>query len=81
MTYAHPYLEEHAAEQRRKEAVHQAAMERLCREAGIDTRGWVARQVCAAVCGLGRAMIAVGRRLEKAGLPAATASARQQQAV
>lgn len=81
MSYAHPYWEEYAAEQRRKEAVHQAAMARLCREAGIDTRGWAARQVCAALCGLGRVMIAVGHRLERFDLPATTTSTRQQQAV
>lgn len=37
---------------------------RLC-EAGLRQRGWLARQVCRAVCAVGRGLVATGQRLEQ----------------
>jgi 3'-phosphoadenosine 5'-phosphosulfate sulfotransferase (PAPS reductase)/FAD synthetase len=67
MTYVNPYLEEKAAEYRRQDYRHQAAVERMCCDAGIDQRGPIARLLCRVLCQTGRLLMTGGRRLEEMG--------------
>ena len=58
----------------RKEQFEEAAQSRMLHQAGVDTRGWTAVQMCRAICGIGRLLISLGRRLEHFGEPVAVHS-------
>jgi hypothetical protein len=65
MTYVNPYLEEKAAEYRRQDYRHQAALEQMCCDAGIDQRGPLTRLLCRLLCQAGRLLVMGGRQLER----------------
>lgn len=67
MSYVNPYLEEKAAEYRRRDFRQQSAMEQLCCDAGIDRRGPIGRLLCRALCHAGRLLVTSGHQLERMG--------------
>jgi len=71
MLYINDYLAKKIAAMRVEEARRRLEVRCLLREAGIDRRGWVSRQSSWALCQLGRLLVALGRRLERYGLPPA----------
>jgi hypothetical protein len=69
MTYVNPYLEEKAAEYRRQDYRHQAAVDQFCCDAGIDRRGPITRLLCRVLCQTGHLLKKGGQRLEELGRP------------
>ncbi len=65
MMFPNPDLYKRIAEERMRDCLRQAEVRRLLREAGIDQRGWMARQSCRLLCQLGHLLVALGRRLER----------------
>lgn len=61
-------LEVHA-----QELLHLAAAERLARETSVPPRRRLYRLKCRWLCGLGRLLVVLGRRLQRVGLPPAVA--------
>ena len=70
MTHQHPYLLEVEADYRRQTYLDEAAVDRLARAAGLDRRGPLHKMACQLLCGLGRQLVSLGKRLE--GLEAPT---------
>jgi hypothetical protein len=54
-----------------QELLHQAATERLVREAGLSRHTWLHRQICRWLSGLGRLLVGLGQWLQRVGLPPA----------
>ena len=78
MLHANTYQHERLAQERLRDCLVRAEVDCLCREAGIDGRGWVDRRCCGALAGLGRVLIHLGRRLEHRAVPAVPVSRRLQ---
>lgn len=72
------WLDVYQAQQVKQEQVRdylrKAETRRLCREAGIDQRGWMTRLACGLLCRLGHWLVTVGRRLERYALPSTASS-------
>ncbi|MGD2040437.1 MAG: hypothetical protein PVH11_06405 [Anaerolineae bacterium] len=50
---------------RLEEAQHKQELAKQLTEAGIDQRGWLARQSCRVLCQLGAQLVAFGESLER----------------
>ncbi|MCB0201493.1 MAG: hypothetical protein H6649_07215 [Caldilineae bacterium] len=64
------YMEDQLRTRRMADCMRRAELDRICREAGIDRRGWTNRQVCRVMCIFGHWLVAMGRRLEATDLSA-----------
>lgn len=62
-TNTHQY--ERVSEERLRDCLRRADVDCVCRQAGIDQRGWTARQLCRLIAGLGSRMVMLGRRMER----------------
>lgn len=65
MLHTNTYEYEQIAQERLKDCLRRADVECVCQEAGIDQRGPTARFLCRGIAGLGRLLVALGRRLER----------------
>lgn len=59
------YLAQQMMKVHTEEVLRRAEIRRLLREAGIDQRGWLSRQVHWLSCQLGRLLVALGQRLQR----------------
>ena len=75
------YLLEELRVQQLNDCHDKARMNRICREAGIDRRGWLNCQICRALTLLGRGLVASGRRLQQFDLPAGSGAGELQRAL
>jgi hypothetical protein len=57
------YLDASVVSEQRQDRLRAAETRLVLQQSGVLQRGWLARQVCALVCGAGRLLIAVGERL------------------
>ena len=48
-----------------EETLREAETRRMLRQSGIDRRGWLLRQGCWLLCGVGRLLVILGRRLQQ----------------
>ena len=67
MVYVNPYLFKMMMDMKVEETLREAETRRLLRQAGIDRRGWLLRQGCWLLCGVGRLMVILGQRLQQYG--------------
>ena len=74
MFLASPEMAKRIAEQRIANNLKEAETRRLLREAGMDPRSRVSRQVRRFLSRLGRALVSLGRRLERYEIPSVTGS-------
>jgi len=66
------------ATEQRQDRLQAAQTKLLLEQAGVDQRGWLTRQMCELVCGMGRLMIAVGQMLVLRATGSITASVARQ---
>lgn len=64
-----PFLAEAIERERMEEFRREAEKRRLLREAGVDTRLWLIRQICRLLNRLGYLLVVLGRRLERMATP------------
>lgn len=79
MLHANTHEHEMVAKERLKDCLRRGNVDCLCREAGIDRRGWTGRQICRLAAGLGNLMVRAGGWLQRQDLPAMPARQRFQQ--
>ncbi len=66
------HMEEQLRTQRMADCLRRSELDCMCREAGIDRRGWSGRQACRMLAALGLWLVKMGRRLEAVNLSPAT---------
>jgi hypothetical protein len=57
------YLDVAMVAEQRGDRLQAAQTKLLLERAGVEQPGWVARQACRLVCGVGRMLVAVGERM------------------
>jgi hypothetical protein len=71
MSYCDVYIAERSMELQAKEATRKAELRRVVCAADMKRRGWLSQQSCWLLCQIGRLLVALGHRLEQAGMPQA----------
>jgi hypothetical protein len=69
MSYQDFRLSTELMDMHRERLQRRAETRSLLRQAGLLQPGWLHRQRCLLLCQLGRALVALGERLERHGLP------------
>ena len=72
------YLDASGVSEQRRDRLQAAETKLMLQQSGVIQRGWLARQMCALVCGTGRLMIAVGQTLVFRATGSITASVARQ---